>query len=117
MTVLLTLISSELTFSIPNHKTQTQQQSTPHHHSEEILAVRRSKLFQQTPAWHGVNKDAFDSFVDTIETHATFIPRAHAETNPDYKQVIPYLVFKFEDKFFVMQRKNNASGLAAPAPR
>lgn len=88
---------------------QTQQQHIPPHHSEEILVVRRNILFTNTPAWHGVKKEIFDDFVNNIEQHANYIPRAHAETNPEYKQVIPYLVFKYEDKFFVMQRKATAS--------
>ena len=88
---------------------QTQQQTTPQHHSEEILVVRRNILFANTPAWHGVQKEVFDNFVHNIERHATYIPRGHAETNSDYKQIIPYLVFKYKDKFFVMQRKATAS--------
>ena len=31
------------------------------------------------------------------------------ETNPLYKQIIPYLIFKHEDRYFLMQRKAKAS--------
>lgn len=88
---------------------QAQQQPIQQHHSEEILVVRRSILFQNNPAWHGINKELFQPFVNHIKEHATFIPRSHAETNIAYKQIIPYLIFKFENKFFVMQRKKTAS--------
>lgn len=88
---------------------QTQQTQTNHKFNEEILVVRRDILFQTTPAWQGIKQEVFDNFVNQIETHATYMPRAHAETNQLYKQIIPYLIFKFEDKFFVMQRKSTAS--------
>lgn len=88
---------------------QTQQQSHHQNYSEEILAVRRNILFQNSSLWQGIKKDSFDLFVDTIQQHAAYIPRAHAETNPAYKQIIPYMIFKFEKKIFVMQRKTTAS--------
>ena len=88
---------------------QPQQQSSFQSHDEDILVVSRNTLFKQTPAWNGVKKEVFDTFVDNIEQHATFISRASAETDESYKQVIPYLLFKFENKYFVMQRKSTAS--------
>ena len=78
-------------------------------HSEEILVVQRKKLFKNVPAWHGIKADVFDTFIDTIHSSAIFMPRPHAETNPFYKQIIPYLIFRFQDKYFVMQRKKTAS--------
>lgn len=87
-----------------------QQQKNPSNlHIEEVLVVQRKKLFQTNPSWYGIKPDVFDNFVDMIHDSATFMPRPHAETNPAYKQIIPYLIFKFEDKYFVMQRKKTAS--------
>ena len=79
------------------------------HSIEEILVVKRSKFFEQTTPWQGLNKINFKSFVKIIQSNGLFIPRAHAETNPAYKQIIPYLIFSVEDKFFVMERKSTAS--------
>ena len=35
--------------------------------------------------------------------------RPEAETNPEYKQIIPYLVFTHAGKYFLMQRRATAS--------
>lgn len=88
---------------------QTQQQPFHQNYSEEILVVRRNILFKNMPAWQGVKQEVFDSFVENIQEHAAYIPRAHAETNEAYKQIIPYMIFTFEKKIFVMQRKSTAS--------
>ena len=88
---------------------QTSQESSQHQTLDEnILVVARTQLFHQTPAWHGVNAQITD-YPELIMQHGCFIPRAHAETNPAYKQIIPYMIFKFQDKLFVMQRKSSAS--------
>ncbi|HSW76099.1 MAG TPA: hypothetical protein VLG50_03600 [Candidatus Saccharimonadales bacterium] len=79
------------------------------HIDEDILVILRSALFQDTPAWHGINTQAFDTCMNLIQNHLSFIPRAHAETNPAYKQIIPYIIFTFDQKIFVMQRKKTAS--------
>lgn len=81
----------------------------PTHLDEEILVVRRSDLFQDTAPWHGINTQAFDTCMNIIQNHISFIPRAHAETNEAYKQIIPYIIFTFDKKIFVMQRKKTAS--------
>tara|TARA_Y100000588_G_scaffold394994_1_gene518943 strand:- start:604 stop:1209 length:606 start_codon:yes stop_codon:yes gene_type:complete len=85
------------------------QQPTHQHHSEEILVVRRKVLFQDIPAWQGLQTNSFNDFVTNIEKNAAFMPRAHAETNPQYKQIIPYIIFTYNNKYFVMQRKSTAS--------
>lgn len=87
-----------------------QNQQTKHqNYSEEILVIRRNILFKNHSAWQGIKTDIFDSFVENIQQYAAYIPRSHAETNEAYKQIIPYMIFKFENKIFVMQRKSTAS--------
>ncbi|MFA5998625.1 MAG: hypothetical protein WC747_01230 [Candidatus Babeliales bacterium] len=81
----------------------------PVHLDEDILVIRRSVLFENTPAWYGINTQAFDTCMNSIQDHIAFIPRSHAETNPAYKQIIPYIIFTFDQKIFVMQRKATAS--------
>lgn len=76
---------------------------------EQILVVKRSTLFPGENAWHGINNHDVASIVTTITENQEYIERAGAETNPAYKQIIPYMIFNFEDKYFVMQRKATAS--------
>lgn len=79
------------------------------HLSEEILVVKRSILFDSTNVWNGINSQIFDECMQTIQKHSAFMPRSHAETNPTYKQIIPYIIFTVDQKIFVMQRKTTAS--------
>lgn len=88
---------------------QVQQQAIPHHLLEEILVVPRSTLFKTILPWHGIQHTAFNTFTTIIQDQAVYMPRAHAETDPKYKQIIPYILFTYDQKLFVMQRKNSAS--------
>ena len=83
----------------------------PVHLDEEILVVQRSQLLKlnNNTLWHGINKEMFQACTAIISTHAAFIPRSRAETNPAYKQIIPYLIFSHSEKIFVMQRKTTSS--------
>ncbi len=76
---------------------------------EQILVIKRSILFPDENAWHGLNNNNVTSIVSTITNNQEYIERASAETNQLYKQIIPYMIFTFGDKYFVMQRKATAS--------
>lgn len=74
---------------------------------EDILVLQRSIIFKQCRAWQGINQ-SYQNLQQLVQNHGCFIPRSHAETNFAYKQIIPYLLFMFENKLFVMQRKQTA---------
>lgn len=88
---------------------QQKPQTQPPKQDELILVVKRSELFKTTPAWHGLNNQAMDAFLTTISEKKEFLPRSLMEEDPTYKQIIPYLVFKHENKYFVMQRRSTTS--------
>jgi len=75
---------------------------------ENILVVKRDCLFG-SQAWEGIEKPKDNLFVETILFKKEFLPRSLMEHDPSYKQIIPYLVFNHEDKYFLMQRKAKAS--------
>jgi len=76
--------------------------------NEHILVVKRATLLHNN-SWHGLNKAHPDTFIAAINEHKEFLPRAQMETNPLYKQIIPYLIFKHNDRYFLMQRQSKAS--------
>jgi predicted NUDIX family phosphoesterase len=78
-------------------------------HDEHILVVRRTHLFTAPDAWHGLKELNFDHYMHIIDHRKEFHPRSIMETNPTYKQIIPYLIFTHDDKYFLMQRKSDAS--------
>lgn len=77
-------------------------------HDENILVVKRDVLLQDG-AWQGLKAVDFEKYLKIINEHKEFLPRSIMETDPSYKQIIPYLVFCTEDKFFLMQRKAKAT--------
>ena len=59
---------------------------------EKVLVFPRS-LFEQLGVFQGFSADV-DRYLPSIldKKNNSFQPRAHAETNPDFKQIIPYVV-------------------------
>jgi predicted NUDIX family phosphoesterase len=76
--------------------------------SENILVVLRDTLLANT-SWQGLKLGDCQDYIELINIHKEFLPRAHMETNPRYKQIIPYLIFKHDDRYFLMQRQSQAS--------
>lgn len=76
--------------------------------NENILVVPRIKLFS-TNAFQGLSTTVTKDVLETIETHKEFKLRPAMEEDPAYKQIIPYLIFKYQDRYFLMQRKATSS--------
>lgn len=90
--------------------TQKAQQTQPFTNipDELILVVKRDILFPEG-AWQGLKTVNPESYLELIQKNKEFLPRMLMEQDPTYKQIIPYLVFQYEDKFFLMQRKKKAT--------
>jgi predicted NUDIX family phosphoesterase len=63
---------------------------------ENVLVIRRS-LFDELGSFHGLNFEP-EKYLKAILSRGNnfFIPRPEAETNPAYKQIIPYALIAFE---------------------
>lgn len=70
---------------------------------ELVLVVPRDVLPERC-AWHGIRTDLLDGFEALVATHGRFMPRGEAEVDPRHKQVIPYLVLRDGERFFLMRR-------------
>jgi len=75
---------------------------------ENILVVKRAYLFGKS-SWFGMQKPKDDSFVQTILSRKEFLPRSLMEHDQTYKQIIPYLIFNYQDTYFLMQRRSKSS--------
>ena len=64
--------------------------------NENILVIRRS-LFDELGSFQGLNFGP-EKYLKAILSRGSnfFIPRSEAETNPAYKQIIPYALIAFE---------------------
>lgn len=77
-------------------------------YDEHILVVPRDVLFPHG-AWQGVRRGDVNEYIALINNHREFLPRSIMENDPRYKQIIPYLIFKYQNRYFLMQRKAKAS--------
>ena len=87
---------------------QAQQTTpTPQAHDELILVVKRSLLMDRS--WYGIRCGNTANFLQVVMDHREFLPRSLMEQDPTYKQIIPYIIFTHKKRYFVMQRRANAS--------
>ena len=70
---------------------------------EQVLVVPRDVLPDRA-AWHGLRTDGLDGFAELVEREGSFRPRPAMEADPSFKQVIPYLVLRDGERFFLMRR-------------
>jgi predicted NUDIX family phosphoesterase len=87
-----------------------QQQNTSHiTHDEHILVVKRDHLFSDDQTWTGLKEVNFDYYLNIINEKKEFNSRSIMELDFSYKQIIPYLIFNYQDTYFLMQRRATAS--------
>ena len=72
--------------------------------SESILVVRREYLAPYLTEDFGLITEGVEEIVRVIEAHHEFRPRPEMETDPAYKQIIPYVLVTRGTEAFVMQR-------------
>ena len=75
---------------------------------ESILVVKRTDICSEE-LWTGYKPSNLQEELITVQNKRLFMDRSAAETNPEYKQIIPYLVFTHDNKYFLMQRRATAS--------
>jgi len=70
---------------------------------EQILVVRADILFGPPAGggkWQGLKTDNLDYYVDLIKKNVEFKRRGDMENDESFQQIIPYILFSFEHKFF-----------------
>lgn len=76
---------------------------------EKILVVPTLAIFP-TGSFQGfLPQQDFKDHEQLIATHQEFLWRSAMEEDPSYKQIIPYLVFRHADRYFLMRRRSDAS--------
>jgi predicted NUDIX family phosphoesterase len=70
---------------------------------EQVLVIPRAALMGD-PGWHGVIDGKQDALDDLIRAEGRFVDRVAAEVDRTLKQVIPYLVLRDGDRYFLMRR-------------
>jgi predicted NUDIX family phosphoesterase len=70
---------------------------------EEVLVIPRTAIMGD-PGWHGILTDGLDSFEALVARTGHYVPRPAAEVDRSTKQVIPYLVLRDGERYFLMRR-------------
>lgn len=70
---------------------------------ERVFVVPRSAVPDEA-GWYGLRRDGLESFLDGLADVGRYEPRDVMETDPSHKQVIPYLVLRDGDRYFLMRR-------------
>ena len=70
---------------------------------ERVFVVPRDAVIDGT-GWYGLRTAGLDEFVAALERDGRYEPRDRMEDDPRFKQVIPYLVLRDGERYFLMQR-------------
>jgi predicted NUDIX family phosphoesterase len=71
--------------------------------SELVYVVPREAVIEGE-GWLGIRTEGAETLLRTIAETGRFAPRAAMEVDPDFKQVIPYLVLRDGERWFLMRR-------------
>ncbi|MFZ2154490.1 MAG: hypothetical protein WAV16_04660, partial [Candidatus Moraniibacteriota bacterium] len=69
---------------------------------EDILVIKKDILFS-AGEWQGLKTDKIEEFYDFILQNLETINRGEAEQDENYKQIIPYILYKYQSKFFLYE--------------
>lgn len=89
-------------------QTKTNPEPILNKQDELILVVKREKLLDKD-CWQGLKEINSQEYLSVIDKEKEFLPRSLMETDPRYKQIIPYLIFTHDNKLFLMQRQAKIS--------
>jgi len=74
---------------------------------EQILVVKSGIIFK-SGKWQGLKTDNLDYYIDLIKKNCEFRRRGDMENDRSFQQIIPYMLFSFENKFFAYKYLKNA---------
>jgi len=70
---------------------------------ERVLVVPRD-LVPDRAGWYGLRSSGVDDLLAVVAANGRFEPREAMEQDPDHKQIIPYLVLRDGERYFLMRR-------------
>lgn len=75
---------------------------------ELVLVIPRASMMGD-PGWLGITTDGLGEFEALVAREGRFEPRAAMEVDRRWKQVIPYLVLRDGERYFLMRRTKAGS--------
>ncbi|HVG23330.1 MAG TPA: NUDIX domain-containing protein [Thermoanaerobaculia bacterium] len=71
--------------------------------TEQVMVVERERLAPYLVE-RGLVRERLDEVLEAITGAHFFVDRSTAETSPQYKQIIPYVLIRHADRYFLLQR-------------
>jgi len=75
---------------------------------EQVLVVKSDILFKNGK-WQGLKTDNLDYYIDLIKKNCEFKRRGDMETDTAYQQIIPYIIFSYQNKYFIYNYLNSVN--------
>jgi len=76
--------------------------------AEKVLVIKRDLIFKRG-FWEGIQKENLGYYLNLIKNHSQFKPREKVENDFSFKQIVPYIIFSFQDKYFIFQHLKGAT--------
>ncbi len=73
---------------------------TSNKNDEQILVIKSEIIFENEK-WQGLKTDNLDYYIDLIKNNCEFKRRGDMENDSSFQQIIPHIVFNFQDKYFI----------------
>jgi predicted NUDIX family phosphoesterase len=70
---------------------------------EEVFVVPRAAIADGAD-WYGIRTGDLGAFIEALEGEGRFEPRPAMEVDPSFKQIIPYLILRDGERYFLMRR-------------
>lgn len=71
--------------------------------TEQVMVVEREAIAQYLIEY-GLTREHTDEMLEVIVERHFFIDRPLAEQSPQYKQIIPYVLIRYGESYFLLQR-------------
>jgi predicted NUDIX family phosphoesterase len=71
--------------------------------AELVLGIPRDRV-PGGVNWRGLAARPLEPYLAAIRAHGAFRPRAEAEADPAWKQIIPYVALRDDEQLFLMRR-------------
>ena len=92
----------------PSTQSPAEKPQEPTSKPEQVLVVPRTSLFPQG-SFHGFSGKGLGAYLRMIKKHAFFAPRDAVENDPSLKQIIPYVILRYSDRIFLVERTRGGS--------
>lgn len=72
--------------------------------TDELVFVVPRESITDEAGWYGIRTGDLDAFLEALERDGRYETRTAMEFDPSFKQIIPYLVLRDGERFFLMRR-------------